>query len=255
MILSQLFPFPKKSFVTIQGGFSLIEMAIVLVILGFLLGGVMIPLTTQREESQRQATERQLQEIRNALIGFAQTNRRLPCPVSAANQGIEQPIPAAGCVVSATNYFVPYVTLGLQGTIIGTPGVSGQLADAWSQPIIYRLSAVNLSEYARTILVTSTAPDLQVCSTSVGATATDCAAGATVAGNTTPATPTTGTIVAVILSTGPNGANAPASADETENRDVDPIFVTDTLRANFDDILVWISRPTLVYELSRANQL
>jgi prepilin-type N-terminal cleavage/methylation domain-containing protein len=246
MILSQLFPFPKKSFVTIQGGFSLIEMAIVLVILGFLLGGVMIPLTTQREESQRQATERQLQEIRNALIGFAQTNRRLPCPVSAANQGI---------VVSATNYFVPYVTLGLQGTIIGTPGVSGQLADAWSRPIIYRLSAVNLSEYARTILVTSTAPDLQVCSTSVGATATDCAAGATVAGNTTPATPTTGTIVAVILSTGPNGANAPASADETENRDVDPIFVTDTLRANFDDILVWISRPTLVYELSRANQL
>jgi prepilin-type N-terminal cleavage/methylation domain-containing protein len=240
MILSAFYP--KHLLVKKQSGFSLIEMAIVMVILGALLGGLITPLSSQREANQRQATERQLQEIRNALIGFAQVNNRLPCPVSAANQGVEQATP---CSPLATNFFVPYVTLGLQGTIVGTPGTTGQLADAWQQPIIYRLTPVTAWEYARSILLAPTlAPDFQICSTSTGATATVCANGRR----------TATAVVAVLFSTGPNGANGPAVGDETENTNTNPVFVANTPRINFDDIMVWISQSSLTFELSRAGQ-
>jgi prepilin-type N-terminal cleavage/methylation domain-containing protein len=240
MILSAFYP--KHLFAKKQGGFSLIEMAIVMVILGALLGGLITPLSSQREANQRQATDRQLQEIRNALIGFAQVNNRLPCPVSAANQGVAQPPP---CSAIATNFFVPYVTLGLQGTIVGTPGTTGQLVDAWQQPIIYRLTPVTAWEYAQGILLAPTvAPNLQVCSTSVGATATACALGMT----------TATAVVAVLLSTGPNGANGPSAGDEVENTNTNPVFVANTPRVNFDDIMVWISQSSLTFELSRAGQ-
>ncbi len=237
-----------------QQGFSLIEMAIVMVILGLLLGGMMIPLSEQRQVSQRQETERQLQEIRNALIGFAQANGRLPCPsdINAAPpmDGVEPP----ACI--ATNFGVPYNTLGLQGTVR-----NGALVDVWSRPIYYRLTSVPTVSapiptwlYATANIPLSGAPqgDLVICNSSVDVTATNCG---------TSSVQLAANVVAVIFSEGPNHSS---SADENQNACpnppatipacLDPVFVNHTLTQTFDDIVVWIPQPTLIYELSKAGQ-
>ncbi len=227
-----------------QQGFSLIEMAIVLVILGALLGGLMVPLSSQREVSQRQAAERQLQEIRNALIGFAQANNRLPCPAQLG-LGIE-----ASALGNCTfpNGFVPFRDLGLQGTVINQ-----NLVDAWQQPIRYRLTGVSGPNPPATTWVYAKAPiplapallnrpDFEICTTSVGASLTACSG---------PVTRVAPNIAAVIIATGENHG----SADEAENTDADRVFVMHSVDSSFDDILVWISQPTITYEISRAGGL
>ena len=63
-----------------QRGFSLLEMAIVLLVIGLLLGGALIPLSVQMEKRDRDSTRQQLLDMREALIGYALVNGRLPCP-------------------------------------------------------------------------------------------------------------------------------------------------------------------------------
>ncbi|MDR3323838.1 MAG: prepilin-type N-terminal cleavage/methylation domain-containing protein, partial [Zoogloeaceae bacterium] len=52
----------------LQNGFTLVELAVVMVILGLLLGGLMLPLAAQREIQQQRAAEAALREIREALL-------------------------------------------------------------------------------------------------------------------------------------------------------------------------------------------
>lgn len=231
---------PAKS----QQGFSLIEMAIVLVILGMLLGGILMPLSSQREVSQRQATERQLQEIRNALIGYAQANNRLPCP---AMLGAGAVIPTAGaCGPTATPaVYLPYAALGIQGTIL-----NGNLVDVWQQPIRYRLANPAPGAWAYAItpipLVPATAtvpmPYFQICARAGVCPAVDIIARE---------------VVAVVFSAG--DIDHTDSAGETQNKNPPPNvnangFVRMTLQQDFNDIIVWISHPTLIYELSKTSQ-
>lgn len=61
-------------------GFSLIEMAVVMVVLGLALGGLLGPLSQQMESSDRKQAQAQLKTIKEALIGHAMTEGRLPCP-------------------------------------------------------------------------------------------------------------------------------------------------------------------------------
>ena len=230
-----------------QYGFSLIEMAIVLVILGLLLGGLIMPLTSQREVAQREATERQLQEIRNAIVGFAQINNRLPCPAAPGTNGVEFRFatgPNTGNCRATSTPLLPFQALGIHGNIIGR-----DLVDAWQRPIRYRLTnptGANWS-YARWLTpFPAQLPSFRICND------TACGTNQIIATE----------VAAVAFSTGPDGASpSPSiSPDQQENQDVDDDFVmrphTGDARTDqeFDDILVWISGPTLVYELSRAGQ-
>ena len=70
-------------------GFTLIELAVVLLILGALFAGILIPFTTQVELRRVADTQKTLVEIREALIGFAAAKGRLPCPASVASNGQE----------------------------------------------------------------------------------------------------------------------------------------------------------------------
>lgn len=92
-------------------GFTLVELAVVLMIVALLIGGMVMPLAAQQEVRARQDTERQLQEIREALIGFAVLNGRLPRPATSVSDGIENP---ADCATDAAcSGFVPWATLGV----------------------------------------------------------------------------------------------------------------------------------------------
>lgn len=61
-------------------GFSLIEMAVVMVVLGLALGGLLVPLSKQLESSDRKQAQAELKTIKEALIGHAMAEGRLPCP-------------------------------------------------------------------------------------------------------------------------------------------------------------------------------
>ncbi|MBF0402017.1 MAG: prepilin-type N-terminal cleavage/methylation domain-containing protein [Magnetococcales bacterium] len=97
------------------GGFTLIEITMVMVILSLLLGGLMLPLATQLENSHRRETKEQLERIHEALLGFALVHGYLPCP-DTQNSGRENRL-AGGCAGverdSVWHGTLPWITLGV----------------------------------------------------------------------------------------------------------------------------------------------
>ena len=98
-----------------QSGFSLIEMAIVMVIIGLLLGGLLTPLTTQREISNIKATQEVLDETMLAILGYAYSSGgELPCPDTDFDDnnfdGFEDQDGAGAC--DQIEGVVPWATLG-----------------------------------------------------------------------------------------------------------------------------------------------
>ncbi|MDP3308119.1 type II secretion system protein, partial [Methylotenera sp.] len=76
----------KTTFSSLERGFSLLEMAVVLVILGFVLGALLLPLQAQRNQLFQSQTENTLEIAKKALLGYAQSQGRLPCPATATGE-------------------------------------------------------------------------------------------------------------------------------------------------------------------------
>lgn len=102
-------------------GFTLVEMALVVGLIG-LLAYLFLPLgNTLREEQQRKDARAKLEAIDAALIRFVMLNDRLPCPADGAlpdtdtNYGFERNAgTVTGCVNGVENRgVVPWRTLGL----------------------------------------------------------------------------------------------------------------------------------------------
>lgn len=94
-------------------GFSLLELSVVLVIIALLLGGLLVPLGAQVEQRQYAETEKQLLEIKEALMGFAVSNRYLPCPAVSSANGVEDRT-GTSCNGGKRVGFLPWVTLGVK---------------------------------------------------------------------------------------------------------------------------------------------
>jgi len=115
-------------------GFSLVELAVALAIIALLLAGALIPLSTQIEVRNAADTQRAMESIREAIVGFAQANGRLPCPADgsiaagAAGAGTEQ-IGLSSCFnVGGSFGVIPWATLGVPET------------DAWGRRFSYRVA-------------------------------------------------------------------------------------------------------------------
>src|SRR5471032_1171294 len=95
-----------------QRGFTLIEIAIVLVIVGLMIGGLVTPLSMQIEQRKVGETQKALDEAKEALVGFALRNGYLPCPAISAGNGLED---RAGnrCNNERCVGLLPWATLGL----------------------------------------------------------------------------------------------------------------------------------------------
>jgi prepilin-type N-terminal cleavage/methylation domain-containing protein len=266
-------------------GFTLVEMAIVLAILGFVLAALLLPLQAQRDLTFQNETETTLENARKALLGFAQSNGRLPCPATAASNGREQPLGGTDAHAATANTpqctqqvgFLPAATLGLQPT-----DAQGFLLDGWRNRMRYAVSqsnagaaasadftsnvaddtttAANEADGMNVVGLANLTPEIRVCATSVGITAIACSGAPEVNFAINNA-------VAVIYSLGATGAQAVGGADETANlndADVngiidDVVFVSHdqvTTGANaFDHIVVWISPFTLYNAMIQAGQL
>jgi prepilin-type N-terminal cleavage/methylation domain-containing protein len=109
-----------------QLGFTLIEMAMVLVILGLMVGGGIIAVTPLVDQAHTTQTNTALDQVENALVLFAIRNNRLPCPAdgslttASANYGVENVTTGAtpytcftNPATTLANAVIPWKTLGL----------------------------------------------------------------------------------------------------------------------------------------------
>ena len=120
-----------------QKGFTLIEIAIVLLIVTILLGYTVALFPRQQELRQYRDVDRKMDEVIVALIGFAQINGRLPCPAIPNSAGVED----GGGGVDCNNFggFVPVNTLGLTGRL----NADSLLLDPWGNPYRYYVTDVD----------------------------------------------------------------------------------------------------------------
>lgn len=123
-------------------GFTLTEIAVAVAILALLLGGLLVPLSTQLEAARTRDTQRLLEAAREAIVGFAVANGRLPCParpdtaVGVAGAGTEEVTgtsPNRRCHVDLVDVSSPERAVGvLPWVTLGLPE-----ADAWGRRFTY----------------------------------------------------------------------------------------------------------------------
>ncbi len=243
-----------KNGMPFSSGFSLIEMAMVLLIIGLLLNGLLVAIGENNTNRMRSDTNTQLEQIREALYGFAQINGRLPCPANTTSTGNE--VIAVNLNCTNANGFVPGVQLNIQGAY----NPQGLLVDSWGNP--YRYSVSNrsiggLSIFTNQVTLRSwfsgTAEDggTWLCVSDT----TNC--GPVVLSNTVPA---------IVYSLGANPATTPTKQAENlggtlgglavaaDNQFVDAQYSEDSVEF-FDDILVWLSPSILTSRLVSAGKL
>ncbi|MBF0118450.1 MAG: DUF86 domain-containing protein [Desulfobacterales bacterium] len=94
-----------------KSGFSMVEIAIVMVIIGILTAGGMSMMRTLTERKSRNESIDYLNRAKEAIITFSAVNGRLPRPDNPANgiTGVEEPCAAA----NNCSGFVPYRVLNL----------------------------------------------------------------------------------------------------------------------------------------------
>lgn len=93
-------------------GFTLVEMAVVLAIVGLMLGGLLIPISAQMDQKNYSKTQQDMNDIREALIGYSASHGYLPCPAVSASNGSEDRN-ANTCTGSKRVGFLPWAELGV----------------------------------------------------------------------------------------------------------------------------------------------
>jgi len=261
-------------------GFSLVELAMVLFIVSLLIGGMLMPLSAQNEIHGRQETDKALANIREALIGFAVVNGRLPCPApatlatGATGVGLEATTAAAGTIATTGPCACTTATSGI-ASAAGTPcdddtpgDVTGVLpwatlglpeTDFWGNRYTYRMTtrfgrlASGQTTFGCTPTSNPTSAAFALCSAGNITVSTAVTSGTTIASS----------VPAIVVSHGKNtlGAYIPggtqisgvtAGSDEEENADGDAAFVSS---GSLDDQLIWIPTSILMGRMLSAGRL
>ena len=270
-----------------ESGFTLIEIAVVLVIVGVLLGSFIGSLTQRIETTRRDNTKKQLEDIKTALLGFASAKGRLPCPTTTTGSGLEVPFigsTSAAIPCSLQHGFIPGKTLGIDGAY----NRDNLLIDVWGNPIRYSVTTANANAFttapggggsiqevaeAAVIGLAELSPDIVICD---GATVPPDICDGSVATliNSTPY---------VVLSLGKDGSdfvtNLAPNSDQGENAGEAMVaanpagenlaytvgagnaFVSKSYSSagstagQFDDLIVWESPYILYSRMMEAGQL
>ena len=231
-----------------QSAFTLTEMAVVLVILSLLLGGLLIPLSTQQDAKAAAETQTTLDEVRASLLGFAMSNGYFPCAAKSATDGTEDRNTTTGAC-NTSRGFVPWVSL------------STAKADAWGRLLRYAVTP----DFANSAnkFTSSTTRRITIKSRDIN--------------NNLVSLSNANDIPVVIFSQGKNGylatlesgeklpdcsngecpnGNGDEDANDAGNTDAgNAIFIQRQISAStasagtFDDILVWIAPNALFYRM------
>ncbi len=238
-------------------GFSLIELAIVLVIIGFLMG-FLFPISAKKDQQNLKSTQKTLEEIKDALLGFAvqplyyddeyeyedfpvspllSWPSRIPCPAKYGEYDLDHPendnfVGREDLTLCGKEGFLPWKVLKV-----------GRY-DVWGNPFRYRV-ALAFSTTGRTVGISPTniSGNLKVKNKQGDINWT-----------VTSGYP----VVAIIFSDGKN------QTPDDENKSKNTTYVHDGYvyidkmpidhPDNFDDILTWLSRNTLMDRLTTAKR-
>ena len=238
-------------------GFTLVEMAIVLVIIGLLLSAIVGVGNAQIQQTRISATKQKEDLIKLAIINYITRNNRLPCPAvptiaeGAAGYGVEAPLfgTCTGTIINGvvSTGIVPWASLGL---------TDENATDGYYNRFTYQVTLSATNTNAQTIAglkgAISTFSRLPL----VGNQSNDCTP---VGGNYNPCS-----AVAIIVSHGNNGNGSygrdgtqkalPVGPDESENTNNDNRFLIKDYAENtnnpFDDILLPLSTSDLITPLT-----
>ena len=246
-------------------GFSLLELALVMLVLTLALSALAVPLAAQVQLRRHEETRRLLDEAKEALLGFAASHGRLPCPASESSRGQESFAPGGDAANGLCSHFqggyLPGATLAFSPL-----DAEGFVRDAWMQPrnriryaVYGRESTINgISQpltrsdglRAATLPALAAVPHyLFICSRSHASA--DCG----------PATnQLTRRAAFVLLSAGANATATPsAGSDEARNLDGTGSFVSREFSSapgdEFDDIVQWVAVHLVVNRMILAGRL
>ncbi|GAB7563885.1 hypothetical protein LG202_19240 [Methylobacillus methanolivorans] len=212
-------------------GFTLVEMAMVLVIVGFVISALLIPIGAQRDIHYIEANRSALKTINEAIIGFVVLNGRLPCPAPAMSADVE--LTNGGIEDCSSNQgkegFLPWRTLSVDAT------------DAWRGRWHYRVDQgfTNSTSFSTKMLAAPTTQFLFIDDLDL-----QDANGNSLLSSSAPERP-----LAIVFSAGKN-----LMADG-HNAVVDNVYQVSDFSNNYDDMLIWLSRPILLNKLIATGRL
>jgi len=129
-------------------GFTLIEIAVVLFIVGLLFVGAMSAVITFTKSAREKITRQNQDAIKVALQNFVARTGRLPCPAvpsdapAAATFGLESPTPWTGTCTGAIDLGTGSPTPGVFGTLpwksLGVPAENA--IDGWNNQFSYAVT-------------------------------------------------------------------------------------------------------------------
>lgn len=248
-------------------GFTLLEVMVAMLIMTILLAGIAVPIGAQVALRRHEETRRLLDEAREAILGFAATSGRLPCPATADSRGQESFAPGGDALNGNCSRFhdgfLPAATLGLSPL-----DSNGFARDGWGTEanriryavfgsgrsvggVANPLTRANGMRQA-TLAALGEAPGfLVICNSGASITGTDCG----VAANQL-----TRRAAFTLLSLGPNAPARPAAgSDESRNLDGNGVFVSRDFSGQpgneFDDTLVWVPLNILASRMLAAGRL
>ncbi len=234
-----------------QSGFTLVEIAVVLVIVGLLVGSFIGTFVSRVDATRRDNTKSELLDIKQVLIAYAfgqGANVHLPCPdTDVPPDGLENRL-AGACNPGGTLGTLPWITLGLGRE------------DAWATHYRYWVNDLYAVDAGFDLASDDSVATNARVQTRVNDVATDMVRNA----------------VAVIFSHGKNslggvsvaGVNQDAIPvagrdDENENGDGDPVYMarppseegSAAAGGVFDDIVIWINSYELKAKMVEAGKL
>lgn len=233
-----------------QRGFTLVEMAVVMLILTLLAGGLTVGLSAHLTRRAEAATDDALAEARDALLGHVMRKGSFPCPAKSATDGTEDRTDALSC--RRTTGLLPWATLGIGGL------------DGWSHRLRYAVSETYVKPIRDAVggdMTRFPAGTIEVHTRNLDGTELALTTG-------------DGRTPVVILSHGVNGlgavdqlgnamASPPAGTDEALNAATNArLFVSRPPSENpeasggfFDDRVTWLSPNLIAHRLISAGQL
>jgi prepilin-type N-terminal cleavage/methylation domain-containing protein len=248
-------------------GFTLIEVMVVLVILTVMLSGLALPIAAQLQMRRQEEARRQMDEAKEALLGFAVAHARLPCPASPASNGLESFAPDGDAMNgNCSNFydgFLPGATLGLAPL-----DTEGFVRDPWMgegnrlryavfgagsdvNGVVNALTRANGMQSASLAGLGAAPHFIMICSTGAKAGASSCGPAAN---------QLTFRAAFVLLSLGANGGTLPApGTDEARNLAGNPVFIhreaSNAPGNEFDDLVHWVPVHLVVNRLLVAGRL
>ncbi len=272
----------KETAATKGRGFTLVELAVVIAIVALLLGALLVPLATQHQARNIRETQESLADIKEALLGYAVTQGRLPCPdTDRDGTAVDNPCGGVGNIRDVVEGFLPWQDLGTPATDtwgrIFRYAVTREFTEAAQPGVPAGPNQLDLTDVANAYIAVVTRGD--DASTPLPA----------VEGKTQ--IPLAANVPALVLSVGSNGSGGsllgsidlPFSTSPDESANVSAITSTwnslflpprpfiqrlhspantpcsETNESQpfceFDDLMIWISAPVLLNRMVEARKL